>query len=126
MRRERFERLHQLEAQGVADLATRCARSTDALMAACRPGNTGADLYRAWESVGNPESPVPLVHGLRLGTEPPLIGLGRGSHTTLEEGMVLSAQSWIAEKRVGGCLERATVLIESAGPSALTSCGRLT
>ncbi|MGH3579740.1 MAG: M24 family metallopeptidase, partial [Mycobacterium sp.] len=110
---------------GAADLATRCARSMDALLAACRPGNTGADLYRAWESAGNPESPVPLAHGLGLGAEPPLIGLGRGRDAPLEEGMVLSVQSWVAEAGVGGCLERATIRIESAGSSTLTRYGRL-
>ncbi len=110
---------------GAADLVTRCARSLDALMAACRPGNTGADLYRAWEGAGNRESPVPLAHGLGLGAEPPLIGLGRGVDATLEEGMVLSVQSWVAEEGVGGCLERATVAIDSAGSSALTRYGRL-
>ena len=110
---------------GTADLASRCARSMDALMAACRPGNTGADLYRAWENSGNRESPVPLAHGLGLGAEPPLIGLGRGSDAGLQEGMVLSVQSWVPEEGVGGCLERATVRIESAGSSILTRYGRL-
>jgi Xaa-Pro dipeptidase len=107
------------------DLASRCARGMDALVAACRPGNTGADLYRAWESVGNPDVGIPLAHGLGLGAEPPVIGLGRGSTATLEEGMVLSAQSWTVREGVGGCLERGTVLVESGGPSALTRYGRL-
>jgi Xaa-Pro dipeptidase len=110
---------------GAAELATRCARSMDSLVAACRPGNTGADLYRAWESAGNRESPIPLAHGLGLGAEPPLIGLGRGSDATLEEGMVCSIQSWVAEEGVGGCLERATVSIESKGPSTITRYRRL-
>jgi Xaa-Pro dipeptidase len=108
-----------------AELAARCARSMDALVAACRPGNTGADLYRAWESAGNRESAVPLAHGLGLGAEPPLIGLGRGSHAVLEEGMVLSVQSWVTEEGVGGCLERATVRIENTGSTILTRYGRL-
>jgi Xaa-Pro aminopeptidase len=110
---------------GTADLATRCARGMDALVAACRPGNTGADLYRAWENAGNPEPGVPLAHGLGLGAEPPLIGLGRGSDATIDEGMVLSVQSWVTEAGVGGCLERGTVRIESNGPSVLTRYGRL-
>jgi Xaa-Pro dipeptidase len=105
---------------GAADLARRCTRGMDALMAACQPGNTGADLHRAWEDAGNPEPPVLLAHGLGLGAEPPLIGLGRGTDATLEEGMVLSIQSWVTEHGVGGCLERATVRIESTAPSALT------
>lgn len=111
--------------QGPADLAARCAHSMDALIAACRPGNSGADLYRAWEGEGNPESPVPLAHGLGLGAEPPLIGLGRGRDAVVEEGMVLSVQSWVTDEGVGGCLERATVHIESSGPSTLTRYGRL-
>jgi Xaa-Pro aminopeptidase len=110
---------------GTADLASRCTRSMDAMIAACRAGNTGADIYRAWESAGNRESPVPLAHGLGLGAEPPLIGLGRGSDATLDEGMVLSVQSWIAEEGVGGCLERATVRIDSSGSTMLTRYGRL-
>jgi Xaa-Pro dipeptidase len=110
---------------GTADLATRCARSMDALVAACRPGSTGADLYRAWENTGNRESRVLLAHGLGLGAEPPLIGLGRGGDATLEEGMVLSVQSWVAEEGVGGCLERATVRIESGESSTLTRYGRM-
>jgi Xaa-Pro dipeptidase len=108
-----------------SDLAARCARSMDALMAACRPGNTGADLYRAWESAGNRGSSVLLAHGLGLGAEPPLIGLGRGGDAPLGEGMVLSVQSWVAAEGVGGCLERDTVRIESAGPTPLTRYGRL-
>jgi Xaa-Pro dipeptidase len=39
--------------------------------------------------------------------------------------MVLSVQSWVAEEGVGGCLQRATVVIESGGASALTRYGRL-
>jgi Xaa-Pro dipeptidase len=109
----------------VSDLASRCARGMDSLIAACRPGNTGADIYRAWENAGNPESVVPLAHGLGLGAEPPLIGLGRGSSATIAEGMVLSVQSWVSEEGVGGCLERATVHIQSSGPSKLTRYGRL-
>jgi len=108
-----------------AELATRCAGSMDALLSACRPGNTGADLYRAWESAGNRESPVPLAHGLGLGAEPPLIGLGRGSDAPLEEGMVLSVQSWVTEEGAGGCLERETVRIENTGATILTRYGRL-
>jgi Xaa-Pro dipeptidase len=110
---------------GTADLASRCARGMDALVAACRPGNSGADLYRAWEGVGNRPSPVALAHGLGLGAEPPLIGLGRGSDATLEEGMVLGVQSWVVDDGVGGCLERATVRIDSGGPTTMTRYGRL-
>ncbi|HVQ49329.1 MAG TPA: M24 family metallopeptidase [Mycobacterium sp.] len=110
---------------GTADLAVRSARGMDALIAACRPGNTGADLYRAWENAGNPDAEVPLAHGLGLGAEAPLIGLGRGRDAAIDEGMVLSVQSWVTEEGVGGCLERGTVHIESGAPTVLTRYGRL-
>ncbi|MFI5510737.1 M24 family metallopeptidase [Mycobacterium sp. NPDC051804] len=108
-----------------ARLASRCARSMDALLDVCRAGNTGADLYRAWQDADNDDSPVPLAHGVGLGAEPPLIGLGRGRGATLEEGMVLSVQSWVTEEGVGGCLERATVRINGGGPSPITRYGRV-
>lgn len=108
-----------------ADLASRCASGMDALLAACQPGAVGSDLYRTWYGAGLTQAPVPLVHGLGLGAEPPVIGLGRGRDSVLEEGMVLSVQSWVAEEGVGGCLERATVVIECGGASVLTRYGRL-
>ena len=108
-----------------APLAARCAEGMEALLTACRPGGTGADLYRAWADAGNADSSVPLAHGLGLGAEPPLIGLGRGRDAVLEEGMVLSVQSWVSEPGVGGVLHRDTVHIGSAGPSVLTRYGRL-
>jgi Xaa-Pro dipeptidase len=107
-----------------AGLASRCANGMDALIAACRPGNTGADVYRAWEHTGNEVPRLPLAHGLGLGAEPPLIGLGRGRDAVIEEGMVLSVQSWVTEDGAG-CLQRDTVLIESGEPTLLTRYGRL-
>jgi len=108
-----------------AGLASRCARGMDALVGACRRANTGADLYRAWAETGNEDPGIPLAHGLGLGAEPPLIGLGRGRDAVIEEGMVLSVQSWVTEDGIGGCLERGTVAVESSGPSVLTRYGRL-
>lgn len=107
------------------ELAARCARGMDALIAACRPGNTGADLYRVWEDTGYEDPGLPLAHGLGLGAEPPVIGLGRGRDAVIEEGMVLSVQSSVHEAGMGGCLQRDTVLVERSGASVLTRYGRL-
>ena len=101
-------------------LGERCAAGMDALLVACRAGGVGADLYRAWEGCGFGVSSVVLAHGLGLGAEPPVIGLGRGHDAVLEEGMVLSVQSWVTEQGVGGCLERATVLVAAGRPTVLT------
>ncbi|MGX9788563.1 M24 family metallopeptidase [Mycobacterium sp. MMS18-G62] len=110
---------------GTPSLASECARGLEALISACRPGNTGADLYRAWQDTGNDDPGVPLAHGLGLGAEPPLIGLGRGRDAVIEEEMVLSVQSWVAHEGIGGCLQRDTVLVDSGGPTLLTRYGRL-
>ncbi|WP_331457925.1 M24 family metallopeptidase, partial [Mycobacterium gordonae] len=96
----------------------------DALVGACRAGAVGADLYQAWEGVGLGPASVVLAHGLGLGAEPPVIGLGRGRDAVLEEGMVLSVQSWVVEEGVSGCLQRETVVIGASGPVVLTRYGQ--
>ena len=100
--------------------------SMDALLAACRPGATGADLYRAWEGAGNRDSPVPLAHGLGLGAEPPLIGLGRGTRRPARGGH--GAERPILGNRgrrrgVPGARHRARS--KARGATILTRYGRL-
>jgi Xaa-Pro dipeptidase len=109
---------------GAASLAERCRNGLDALLEVSRAGATGADLHRAWQQTGEAVPPVVLAHGLGLGAEPPVIGLGRGHAAPLEEGSVLCVQSWVSAEGTGGCLERATVLIASDGPQLLTRRAR--
>lgn len=109
---------------GTAALAERCEAGLEALLAACRPGNTGADLYRAWAGTGEPEPSVALAHGVGLGAEPPVIGWGRGRDAVLEEGSVLSVQSWASAEGTGGYLERELVRIGAEGPELLTRARR--
>jgi Xaa-Pro dipeptidase len=105
---------------GAGQLGERCRRGLDALLDACRPGATGGDLYGAWQRAGEPVPPVVLAHGLGLGAEPPVIGLGRGHSARLEEGSVVCVQSWVSAEGTGGCLERATVHVATDGPELLT------
>lgn len=105
---------------GARALADRCRHGLDALVDACRRGGTGADLHRAWEQVCGSSPPGVLAHGLGLGVEPPVIGMGRGWSAPLVEGAVLCVQSWVRAEGAGGCLERATVLIGAQGPELLT------
>lgn len=105
---------------GAGALAERCRRGLDALVGTCRPGSTGGDLLGAWEQAGEPRPPVVLAHGLGLGVEPPVVGLGRGERARIEEGSVLCLQSWVTHDGIGGCLERATVLVGADGPELLT------
>ena len=66
-----------------------------------------------------PFPPVVLAHGLGLGVEPPVIGLGRGSTAALEEGAVMCLQSWVSAEGTGGCLEHAP---PCASPRTDPSC----
>jgi Xaa-Pro dipeptidase len=106
-----------LEAQALAD---RCHRALDTLLGACRAGKRGADLYRAWESTGEPPTEVALATGVGLGTETPLVGFGRGADAVFEEGAVLSVQAWVAEEGTGGFLLRELVRIGEDSPEILT------
>ena len=110
--------------RGAEALAERCWRGLDALVGACRAGNTGADLRRAWESTGERLPSVVLAHGLGLGVEPPVIGLGRGDGAVLQEDAVLCVQSWVTAEGTGGVLERAVVRVGADGPEVLTRVGR--
>lgn len=82
----------------------RCRAALDAVVGACRPGGTGADVRRAWEAAsGEPMPTLPLVHGVGLGMEPPIVAAGVGDGVVFAAGMVLSVTA-----RMGGFLERAT------------------
>ena len=105
-------------------LAVRCRRALGMLLEACRAGNTGADLYRAWESTGEPPPEVALANGVGLGTELPLVGFGRGAEEGLEEGAVLSVQAWVSEEGTGGFLLREVIRIGEDLPQILTRSER--
>lgn len=109
---------------GAEALAGRADRALEALVAACRPGSTGADLRRAWEETGEPLPSVPLAHGMGIGPEPPVVGWGRGDDAVLKEGNVLSVQAWVSAEGTGGHLERELVLVGPEGPEVLTRSRR--
>jgi Xaa-Pro aminopeptidase len=107
------------------ELARRGRDALDALIDACQPGATGAEVERAWVATGEPLPPpsLPLVHGAGLGTEPPLIGNGYGRHAELCAGLVLAVQSWVTAEGTGGHLERDLVVVGDDGPRRLTRLG---
>lgn len=101
------------------ELARRCRAALDAVVGACRPGATGADLLAAWEASGEPAPRAPLAVGLGLGVEPPVIGAGLGASAVLAEGTVLAVTA-----RVGDVLEREVVHVRAGGADVLTTAGR--
>jgi Xaa-Pro dipeptidase len=85
----------------------RCRGAVDAVVAACRPGATGADLRAVWEAAaGEPMPAAPVVHGLGLGMEPPIVAAGVGDDAVLRAGMVLNVRS-----QIGAYFEREVVVV---------------
>jgi Xaa-Pro dipeptidase len=105
-------------------LAARCRSALDAVVAACRAGATGGDVRRAWAATGEAMPTVPLVHGVGLGMEPPVIDAAVGEDALLEAGSVLSVTSWVAVEGIGGFLERDLVVVGEGVPEVLSRFGR--
>jgi Xaa-Pro dipeptidase len=105
-------------------LGDRGRRAADALIAACRPGRTGADLYAAWESTGEPPAEVALAYGVGIGAESPMVGFGRGADSPLEEGAVLCVQAWVSEEGTGGYFERELLRVGQHSPEVLSRSER--
>ena len=103
-----------------AALAARCRAGVDAVVAACWPGATGADLLAAWTACGEPLPSEPLAVGVGLGLEPPVVGAGLGVDTALAPATVLAVTGWVAEEGVGGVLRRDMVLVTDEEPRLLT------
>jgi Xaa-Pro dipeptidase len=102
-------------------LADRTAAARRAVIAACRPGATGAELRAAWTATGEPLPPVPLVVGVGLGLEPPVVDDRVGTGAVLTAHSVVAVTGWVAEEGVGGVLERDLVLVDDDGPRVLTA-----
>jgi Xaa-Pro aminopeptidase len=105
------------------DVAARCRGALDAVTASCRAGATNADLRHAWVATGEAFPPVPLVHGVGLGMEPPVIGAAIEDDTVLLAGSVLSVTSWVAAEGAGGYLERDIIVVGDGSPEVLTRQG---
>jgi Xaa-Pro aminopeptidase len=104
----------------------------DAVLAACRPGATAADLHAAAVDANGRERPAPwpvplyLAHGLGLGgVEPPFIGTDLGlaaeAEIVLEPGMVLVLEPYAWEEGAGGYRAEQTIAITASGYERLSA-----
>jgi Xaa-Pro aminopeptidase len=86
---------------------------------ACRTGAAPEELLSAWTG---PAQPGPLVVGLGMGVEPPVIGgpggLEQLDSEPLEAGMVLGLQGW-----TGHAMHGAIVHVTDGDPVVLTRLG---
>ena len=106
------------------DLASRCKVAREIVLSACRAGATGAEVRRAWHSTGEADPPVPLVYGIGLGVEPPVVDGDIGGDAVLLAGAVLSVTSYVAADDAGEYLERDVVVVGEDGAEVLSRYGR--
>jgi Xaa-Pro dipeptidase len=107
-------------------LADRGRRALDALVAQGTPGRTTVAFRRAWEDTGEPFPGVPLVTGVGLGMEPPVVGFGGPGpagegQVAIEPGMVLAVQACVADPAAGTWFARETIVVTDGGPEVLTT-----
>jgi len=104
----------------------------DAVLDACRPGTTAADLRAAALAANGPGRPAPwprplyLAHGIGLGgVEPPFVGtdLGLAAETraVLVPGMVLVIEPYAWEEGLGGYRAEQTIVITDDGFAPLSA-----
>jgi Xaa-Pro aminopeptidase len=105
-------------------LSRRWRDVVDRVLAACRPGATGADLRSAYTSSGEPITVVPIATSIGLGSEGPIAGsaLGEAFDATqrVEANMVLTIQAHVADEH-GGFFGLETVLVTDDGAEVLTT-----
>lgn len=109
-------------------LAARGRRALDALVAECVPGRAAVAFRRAWEATGEPLPALPIVTGVGLGMEPPIVGVGGpGSggegRWLIEEGMVLAVQVCVCDPGVATWFARETVAVSDMSPEVLSRFG---
>ena len=113
-------------------LRARWQEILDAVLAACRPGATGADLHRAARRVTGPDGPAPwpvplyLAHGLGIGgVEPPFIGTDLGlaaeERMILAPGMVLVLEPCAWEEGLGGYRAEQALVVTPTGHELLSA-----
>jgi Xaa-Pro aminopeptidase len=109
---------------GADDLFRRSNELWERLIAACRPGGSGADLLSAYEAAGEPLPATPVAHGLGLGFDPPVISAdlpATCAEERLEPGMVLAVTGYVWQAGSGAVFTRDAVLIGDGGAEVLTS-----
>jgi hypothetical protein len=81
------------------DLHQRWQRVIDALVAAARPGATGADLATAHEAAGEAVPPMPIAYSVGLGHEGPIAGTALGPafdrNQRIDPGNVLALRTHV-------------------------------
>ncbi len=102
------------------ELVERCRAALASTQDACRHGATGAEVRRAAVATGEPLPEVPIVVGVGIGVEPPVVAGGIGDQAVLQRGMVLAVSSWAAREGTGGWFERNVVVVGGGAPEVIS------
>ncbi|MCU1451855.1 MAG: hypothetical protein JWN46_1, partial [Acidimicrobiales bacterium] len=78
----------------------------------CRPGVTGAEVRAVALADGGPAPTEPILLGVGLGLEPPVVTREVGADVVLVRSMVVAVSAWVAAEGVGGWYERRLVAVD--------------
>jgi Xaa-Pro aminopeptidase len=96
----------------------------DRLLTVCRPGATGTELLEVYDAAGLLPPPMPVVRGLGLGNDLPLItpALPRtAADQRIEAGMVVALTAYVWQEGVGAIYGQEPIAITDSGPALLSA-----
>jgi Xaa-Pro aminopeptidase len=108
----------------VRDLYRRWDELWAGLAEACRPGTPGSALLAAYELAGEAIPSAPIVHGLGLGLDEPLVVRdlpGTAAAEQLVPGAVIAVTAYVEDAEAGAVMGKEAVLITPTGAEILTS-----
>ncbi|MGV0790013.1 M24 family metallopeptidase [Mycolicibacterium sp. XJ2] len=114
----------EVEGSAVSQLYDRWNRLWGRLLDACQPGRPASGLLAAYEAAGEPLPAMPVVHGLGLGYDSPVVTPALGATIAdelLEPGMVLAVSGYVWQQGVGAVFSRDAVHVTADGAEVLTS-----
>jgi Xaa-Pro aminopeptidase len=108
----------------VRDLYKRWGELWTRLVEASQPGARGSALFAAYEAAGEPVPVAPIVHGLGLGLDEPVVVRdlpASAAEGRLDAGAVVVVTAYVEDAEVGAVMGKEAVLVTPAGPEVLTS-----
>ena len=109
---------------GDRDLFSRADELWAQLLKVCTPGSSGRDFLAAYKESGQELPQTPIVFGLGLGFDRPVVAADlprTAAEERLAPGMVLAVVARATDRSGGAVTRKEAVLISSDGPEVLTS-----
>jgi Xaa-Pro dipeptidase len=99
---------------------------TDAIVDACRPGRTGADVHAAFTKAGGAHPQMTMAYAVGLGHDGPLAGPGMSEELeraqTIEANMVIAVRHF-QRGTSSSCFGEDMLLVTDGDPERLTTLG---